>query len=183
MTQKGSYNLISSKSLFYHSKRKQIGNAWSANLRKETIPNIYIIFTFSVAGRRKLDLLSCADTESFKKPHYILNGLQNRPLTWRNFHKLKKKKKKKAVTKNIALIFFFFPGLSLFITVKREKTKQTTTTKNSICASFKQFCSLPSLLTPPTLQTDLANFQLWNSVKMENFSKTILKLSLEFYFW
>lgn len=122
MTQNGSYNLISSKSLFYHSKRKQIGNAWSANLRKETIPNIYIIFTFSVAGRRKLDLLSCADTESFKKPHYILNGLQNRPLTWRNFHKLKKKKKK-AVTKDIALIFFF----SRIVTVHYSKKRKNKT--------------------------------------------------------
>lgn len=86
------------------------------------------------------------------------------------------------VTKDRVLIYHFFPGLSLVITIKREKAKQNTTTRNSISASFRQFCSLPSLLTPPTLETDLANFQLWNSMKIKNFSRTILKLSLEFYF-
>lgn len=59
----------------------------------------------------------------FKKPHYILNGLQNRPLTPKNFHKLKKKKKYVYSHKRQSLNLSFFSRIVTGHYNKKRKSK------------------------------------------------------------
>lgn len=145
---------------------------------QNVMPSIYVIF-ISLVARRKLDLLSCANTESFKKPYYTLHGLQNRPYTSGTFSSSKKKTTNKQQVHSHSRHSLNLSSFRIFTVHYSKKNKKHT--HKQIKLELPSENSAFSLASDSSNFIDLANFQLWKQ-EAKPLSKTILKLLLESYF-